>query len=1101
MNNFEHAQEATATALGSAGSATRENAKYMESLNAKTAQLKNTFQDLANNVIQSELIANMLDLANAFLTLVNTPVGTFVTQVVLLTTAGWSFVKLMQAMGIVKAVIANFQAFPLALQAITSAFKGTAAASVAFSATLHAALPIIGALVAGGILLAKVYDATTVSLEEQKEIVQNLQGELSTLNSEYETLSSQTDLTEADETRLKILEKQIEANKILLKQEAEKQYYMQFGEGSEQKLSAQGTSGYTSGVATATTGMAYGAALQGAPISQDTTTISTGIERFEENIQTFERLQQSIKTIEQEMANLDTSTVDGALRMEELRSSYESLTSQSSELHDSMATTVEELLSMKEAMGGLPPEAQAVLEKYLDMEEGFVVANGGAQALSESGKDLSNSIKSLSESATDAANQLSSLDDAYSTLTSAVEEYNSNGYISADTLSKLLELGDEYISMLSFENGQLVFNSDAFNENSQQIRQNAIEAAKETAAKKLMAIAQNSVNTEIANSSSVASGASGAMWAYKQALDGVASGAWDASFGVEYLMNAMRGIGVKGFSLTSSQQSAMQSVLADYQNFVNLINSTSLVSPSGGGGTRGSSGGGTGTATDPIEEQSKAFKEQIAILEHELKIMEKMGASEEERIAKSKEIQEAIKNQEAWYRAQGLDDNSEYLRELEEQWWDYQESIKDIYKEILQSQLKDLQSQQSAYETLFNRITEAADKQIEALEEQRDAEEAYWDEKIEALEKQNEELDKQIEREELLDNLAKARQKQVLVYKDGRFQYISDIDEVSLAQEALEEYEREQALEEQTAALEEQKDQALAALDEQIQGWETYKEKWSSIVDEIDSIQDALIIEQQLNIKLEGNTWTERLTNLGVFVNGYISKEGNFVDDSINKNGELLRNQYLQVGEEAAILEQRLENFDDYIDNIVNGQNELIDAQKNFVKQQQNLAGQSSKAWGDSLSSFNDYVNDYKNLADKLNGIQVKPPSANTSGVAGTGGGMGHFNPAFSTSVAYATGTTNARGGISLVGEQGPEMRVLNSGDGILPADITKNLWSWGMTTPSAMLSTLSGGIDAFGQKIQIVIDKFAPNLPNVQNGEDFANYLKNNFWRAVIQY
>ena len=1045
----------------------------------------------------------MLDLANAFLTLVNTPVGTFVTQVVLLTTAGWSFVKLMQAMGIVKAVIASFQAFPLALQAITSAFKGTAAASVAFSASMHAALPVIGALVAGGILLAKVYDATTVSLEEQKEIVQDLQGELNTLNSEYETLSSQTDLTEADETRLRILEKQIEANKILLKQEAEKQYYMQFGRGSEQKLGAQGTSGYTSGVATATTGMAYGAALQGAPISQDTTTVSTGIERFEEDIQTFERLQQSIKTVEQEMANLDTSTVDGALRMEELRSSYESLTSQSSTLHDSMATTVEELLSMQEAMGGLPPEAQAVLEKYLDMEGSFVAANGGAQALSESGKDLSGSLQSLSESATDAANQLSSLDDAYSTLTSAVEEYNSTGYISADTLSKLLELGDEYISMLSFENGQLVFNSDAFNENSQQIRQNAIEAAKETAAKKLMAIAQNSVNTEIANSSSVASGASGAMWAYKQALDGVASGAWDASFGVEYLMNAMRGVGIKGFSLTADQKTAMQDVLSDYQNFVNLINSTSLTAPtlSGSSGSGGGSGSSSASAVDPIEEQSKAFQEQIDILEHELKIMEKMGASEEERIAKSKEIQEAIKNQEAWYRAQGLDDNSEYLRDLEEQWWDYQESIKDIYKEILQSQLEDLQSQQSAYETLFNRITEAADKQIEALEEQRDAEEAYWDEKIEALEKQNEELDKQIEREELLDNLAKARQKQVLVYKDGRFQYISDIDEVSLAQEALEEYKREQALEEQTAALEEQKDQALAALDEQIQGWETYKEKWSSIIDEIDSIQDALIIEQQLNIKLEGNTWTERLTNLGVFVNGYISKEGNFVDNSINKNGELLRNQYLQVGEEAAILEQRLENFDDYIDNIVNGQNELVDAQKNFVKQQQNLASQSSKAWGDSLSSFNDYVNDYKNLADKLNNIQVKPPSANTSGVAGTGGGMGHWNPAFSTIVGYASGTTSAPGGVSLVGENGPEMRVLNSGDGILPTDITKNLWSWGMTTPSAMLATLAGGIDAFGQKIQIVIDKFAPNLPNVQNGEDFANYLKNNFWRAVVQY
>lgn len=35
LSNFDHAVEATATALDSAGSAARENARYMESLEAK----------------------------------------------------------------------------------------------------------------------------------------------------------------------------------------------------------------------------------------------------------------------------------------------------------------------------------------------------------------------------------------------------------------------------------------------------------------------------------------------------------------------------------------------------------------------------------------------------------------------------------------------------------------------------------------------------------------------------------------------------------------------------------------------------------------------------------------------------------------------------------------------------------------------------------------------------------------------------------------------------------------------------------------------------------------------------------------------------------
>lgn len=1096
MNNFEHAVDATKIAYESAGSASRENEKYMESLNAKVSQLKNTFQDLSNNVIQSELVGGLLDLANAFLSLVNTPVGAWVTQVVLLTSAGWGFVKLMQAMKIVSAIKTEFLNLIPIFKNFALTVSGAQGPLLATQGAMGSLLPIIGAVTIAVTAGVAIFDALTTSLKEQKEIVEGLQGEINSLTSEYDALKAQEDLSEADEKRLKILEKQIEANKILLKQEAEKQYQMQFGSDSLQtSFEAQG-SGYLTGSSSFTGGTSYGAASQGATTPTSTATTTTGIERFRESIKTFNDLQQQIKDVNQEMENLDTSTVEGATRMQELTEKSKDLTTRSKELYETITDDYNALTDLGKAMGdneaplkNIGEEAQIAGEEYEGMLDSMISAD--AQDAANEISTIPSALESLSESASDAVSELNALDDKYSTLTSAVEEYNSNGSLSADTLAKLLELGDEYISMLSFENGQLVLNNDAFLENSEQIRQNAIESAKSAAAKQLEAIAIEGVGTAAQTASSVASSASGGLDVYTSALDRMtASGANAAA-----VMSTLgASLGKEGVDLSSAQKAAMEEVLTNYQNFVGIINSTSLTLPTVGGSSSGGGGGSSASTVDPIEEQSKAFKEQIAILEHELKIMEKMGASEEERIAKSKEIQEAIKSQEAWYRAQGLDDNSEYLRDLEEQWWDYQESIKDIYKEILENQLEDLQSQQSAYETLFDRIKEAADEQIAALEEQKEAEEEYWDEKIEALEKQNEALEDQIQKEELLDNLAKARQKQVMVYKDGRFQYLGDIDEVSQAQEALEEYEREQALKEQTEALEEEKDKALAALDEQIQGWEEYKKKWSDVVDEIGSIQDELLIEQTLGIKLEGKNWQERLANLGVFSAGYIDKEGNFVNESINKNGELLRNQYLQIGEEAAILEQRLNNFDKYID-------EILGVQQGFVNSQKNLASQASKAWGDSLNSFNDYVNGYKELANKLNNIQVKPPSANTSGVAGTGGGMGHWNPGFSTSTTYATGTTNARGGISLVGEKGPEMRVLNSGDGILPADITKNLWSWGMTTPSAMLTTLAGGIDAFGQKIQIIIDKFAPNLPNVQNGPDFANYLKNNFWRAVVQY
>ena len=44
----------------------------------------------------------------------------------------------------------------------------------------------------------------------------------------------------------------------------------------------------------------------------------------------------------------------------------------------------------------------------------------------------------------------------------------------------------------------------------------------------------------------------------------------------------------------------------------------------------------------------------------------------------------------------------------------------------------------------------------------------------------------------------------------------------------------------------------------------------------------------------------------------------------------------------------------------------------------------------------------------------------------------------------YASGTTSASGGLSMVGEHGAELRVLNKGDGIIPAGLTESLMQIG---------------------------------------------------------
>lgn len=89
-----------------------------------------------------------------------------------------------------------------------------------------------------------------------------------------------------------------------------------------------------------------------------------------------------------------------------------------------------------------------------------------------------------------------------------------------------------------------------------------------------------------------------------------------------------------------------------------------------------------------------------------------------------------------------------------------------------------------------------------------------------------------------------------------------------------------------------------------------------------------------------------------------------------------------------------------------------------------------------------------------------------------------------------ADGTHNFRGGLSLVGERGPEMRILGQGDNIIPANQTANLWKWSNTTPQAMLSTLSARNG--GQSTSYAFDVSRIELPNVTDAKSFVQGLKN---------
>ena len=505
---------------------------------------------------------------------------------------------------------------------------------------------------------------------------------------------------------------------------------------------------------------------------------------------------------------------------------------------------------------------------------------------------------------------------------------------------------------------------------------------------------------------------------------------------------------------------------------------------------------------DIIDLQRESFDERLKDSEDyidERNDLDEWGADNE--IAAWNRVVEWM---DEWY-SQGLIDYEYYLEKRTDAAKKAAEAEKEAWKEAKEAQIDDLEEQVNIYEILFSAVADRAQEEIDALQAHRDEVEEYWNNKIDALQQANDELDDQIAKEEALDALARARQTKIMVYKDGRFQYINDIDEVSDAQANLEKIERDEILKKELENLEELRDKELASIDEQIKGWEDYKEEWSSVVDEYEKEQDRLLLEQELGIKLEGENWEERLDNLESYVQRYkeLLKELQIAEEELEEeedkpSGGGGSSTGSQIGNVVGSVVGGLGGMGT-VGSIVTGTvGSIIGGVIGSVVDKVTSSSSSSSSSGgktyNATASGNAPAGATIGDTIHTSGGNYKIVSSSTPGAA--------YNPSsghWSVKV-NAKGTTNFEGGMSLVGEEGPELGVFAKGTGIIPADVTKNLWSWGSITPSELIQKF--GINSSSSAGTFIsIDKFSPTLPNVQNGQDFVNYLSTNFRRQVIQY
>lgn len=219
LENFNVAEDVVKTAANSAGSALKENEKYLDSINGKIAEFKATFEELSMNFIDSDFVKQVIEFGTGLLNVLNAlakvidKVGGLNT--VLYVTVG--ILATIKADAIKTFLVTTLPgAIAKVTSAVSTAVPGTSKLSVALktlgisASTAQIAVAGITAAI-GAILLIKdaIENARTKRIEEAASTIASTEATIENADAvkaayiEYEKYANRTDLTESEEASFK----------------------------------------------------------------------------------------------------------------------------------------------------------------------------------------------------------------------------------------------------------------------------------------------------------------------------------------------------------------------------------------------------------------------------------------------------------------------------------------------------------------------------------------------------------------------------------------------------------------------------------------------------------------------------------------------------------------------------------------------------------------------------------------------------------------------------------------------------------------------------------------------------------------------------------
>lgn len=724
LSNFDTAAKATATAVNSAGSAMKENEAYAESLDFQTNVLKADFQDLANNVIDKQLISALLTLGDAFLKVANTGLGTFITKVGLLAGTGWGLSSLLKVTKIVPVITSQFSNLATVIgmignPAVVSSIGGIGTALSAVGGVAGIALPAllgISAAIVGIITLANALEENAHKAEKQLQDLRTQIDEMEDPASEYSNLKSRVDeLTESEKIRLGVLQSQLDT----LKEQ-------------EEVISRQQLAKWQKGQV------------------EDQTTYVTNYDDYGYGVTeayTYNQAAESLNNFREAYLDLERTKKSGNMSDETYISNLQALI-------DKNQTTITNLRDLKTAY---EETGDATYKLNEDQEKFLLWVDAAGTKLSDTATKVANAVQTEQDAVDgmgDASNEVESVADSFASYNEIITNYQ-------DSINGVAGASNSFVQSLFDQNGQLT------------------------------TTAQTALTTD------------SAMASYANSIIQAQQAQSNANFS-----NLIQQIALVGQQATiTAGQIANMMAMAGVQ--IGAGGSTEL--------SRNLQRTYETKTGKKVSQDEAAYKQWLQ--ETAYQTGQNQWKRQQEEYAKQLE---AIKD----YVPSGVGGGGSSRKSAEEK---AAEEAEKQAKKAQQAQEKAAKQSQQAYESAAKSAEQAAQeaaraaeqaaeeakqKILDSIQELKDASDDFWDSKTDAIEETNKELDRQKQLEEKLKALEEAKQKKILLYKNGQFQYDKDYGTIAKAQADYEETRDKIQRERELEQLEEMKDNATEIFNE-----------------------------------------------------------------------------------------------------------------------------------------------------------------------------------------------------------------------------------------------------------------------------------------------